>query len=803
MEPEVQGEFDADFECARRAVELGWLTREQVEAAVLKAEGSPGLRLRSHLPFTPDQIRQLGLPPPPVPSELDPAADDPARRVAHYVLADQRWTGGMGHVVKAWDTRLSRWVALKFMKNLGGTRLRACFEQEARLAAGLIHPGIAAIHEIGEHEGAPFISMQFIEGRTFGEIRPRLKPREAARLIRDAARAVAFAHAQGIIHRDLKPSNLMIDATDRVYVMDFGLARRAEVSGPHRGPGRSMTISGTPEYISPEQARAGQTDERTDVHGLGATLYDLLTGRPPNRGKTPEEVLRSLRVADRLSPRRLNRNVDADLETIVLKCLAQDPAHRYPSATDLADDLERYLNRDAIAARRPSVTYRLRVRLAKRKVAVTAVVASLGLIGVLSWWFLVGSPAMEHTRLYADAMNLWAGVEKSTGAGGAPREIARKARKAREGFERALQVRGSSRAHLMKGRCLELEGHHNGALTEFERALDLEPGFTEAKLQLAKVLMEKYQRSRGLPQTVIGLSKKGSLYFEQMPEETAEQVGIRERVKRLLQDSRPEPAHESLLRGLLAMGRGNHPEAAMAFAVYTEAERWDAQTMILQGICLYYSNDFEGAAGAMSRSLGRVETPSAFRWRGDVMRMRELHDDAISDYTKAIDMDPKFEKAYVGRGSARRDKGQLEDSIKDCDVAIALHPECTAAYFNRGNAKHDQGRYGEAIEDYSQAIELHPRHAEAYINRGNSKSRLGRREEALADYSKAIEMDSRQIKAYVNRGLQKVTFGLYNDAIADFDKALGLNPEHANAHNGRGMALHGNGQFSDALAALT
>src|SRR5262245_39922968 len=202
--------FDGDFSLAERAIRLGWIGAEDLERAILASEQTPGSRLLGHLPLTPEQLQQLATSrPAAVPPELARLAEDPSRRVGHFVLVEGLYSGGMSRVFKAWDLNLSRWVAMKFPRGAGLERPDAYFEREPGLAAGLSQPNIAAIYEVGRHEGASYIAMQFIPGRTLQD-HPRAKIKADVGLIRDAARAVAFANSRGVIHRDLKPSNLMV-----------------------------------------------------------------------------------------------------------------------------------------------------------------------------------------------------------------------------------------------------------------------------------------------------------------------------------------------------------------------------------------------------------------------------------------------------------------------------------------------------------------------------------------------------------------------------------------------------------------
>jgi serine/threonine protein kinase len=284
------------------------------------------------------------------------------QRFGDYELLHEVARGGMGVVYRARQMKLNRIVALKMI--LAG-RLAAedditRFRTEAEAAARLQHPHIVAVHEVGEIDGQHYFSMDFIEGTSLAQkLQPGPMPgRVAARYIRLMARAVHYAHKQGILHRDLKPSNILIDAEDEPHITDFGLAKRL---GGDSGQTRTGVVLGTPSYMAPEQA-AGKSHElgpACDIYGLGAVLFELITGRPPFRAETPLATVSQVMDRDPPPPRLINSDIDHDLETICLKCLEKDPRRRYASAEALADDLQRYLNGEAISARSFNVLDRL------------------------------------------------------------------------------------------------------------------------------------------------------------------------------------------------------------------------------------------------------------------------------------------------------------------------------------------------------------------------------------------------------------------------------------------------------------
>jgi serine/threonine-protein kinase len=279
-----------------------------------------------------------------------------------YEVLEELGRGGMGVVYKARHLRLNRVVALKMILagDLAGPEALVRFLHEAEVVARLRHPNIVQIHGVGEHEGRPYVELEYVEGggldrRLDGTPRPA---REAARLVEQLARAIDHAHRLGVVHRDLKPANVLLCPDGTPKVADFGLAKCLAADPGLTGTG---AILGTPRYMAPEQA-AGETKAvgpAADVYSLGVVLYELLTGRCPFRGTTPLETLEQVRTLDPVPPRSLRPGLPRDLETVCLKCLEKDPARRYADAGALAEDLRRHLGGEPILARDSSVFERL------------------------------------------------------------------------------------------------------------------------------------------------------------------------------------------------------------------------------------------------------------------------------------------------------------------------------------------------------------------------------------------------------------------------------------------------------------
>jgi len=287
--------------------------------------------------------------------------------IGEYELREEIGRGGMGVVYRAFQSSLQRTVALKMIPNAAFAaaqdlaRLRA----EALAAARLSHPNIVPVYEVGEHNGQPWFSMQYIHGTTLSQrlMSGPMKPREAVALLIPIVEAIGAAHRAGVLHRDLKPSNILIAADGTPFVTDFGLAKRVNVEEESLASGgmgsdianltQSGAILGTPAWMSPEQA-AGQTDSidvATDVYSLGAVLFAMLTGRPPFQAASPLDTVLMVIEQDPPNIRMLNRAVDSDLEMVVMKCLQKPQDLRYSSAGALAADLRAWLNNEPVSAR--------------------------------------------------------------------------------------------------------------------------------------------------------------------------------------------------------------------------------------------------------------------------------------------------------------------------------------------------------------------------------------------------------------------------------------------------------------------
>ncbi len=787
---------------------------------------------------------------PALPKEVEAAGA--SAQFGNFVRTVKLGAGGMGEVWKAFDTKLNRWVALKFLKG-GDEEEILRFEREAQTAGRLTHPHIATIYEVGQDQGRHYIAMQYVEGRTLkGHSRDDLKL--IIDLIRDAARAVQYAHEQGIIHRDLKPDNVMVQKR-HTYVMDFGLARATEGAS---GLSISGQVVGTPSYMPPEQARGSRVDARGDVYSLGATLYEVLTGRVPFRGENVYQTLQMVQEADPVAPRRLNPRIDPELETIVLKCLEKSPERRYATAAEFADDLTRWLKGEPILAHPPSLAYRLRKFAMRRKAVLIPTV--LGLV-VLVAFFVVNS--VRQTRIGRERTASAALLEKQgrlseardgyrsaldadrTNSGASEglvradaalkrieRERAERERSEQEAFKlfeagrapidmatrflykksapfdevlrrveqgRALIEQGLAKAphlplgHHLLGIAWELSGWSDRALASYRRAVELDPKFGPAHFRLGKLLAAE--------------SYRAALHSERVEEDAK-----RDRVRRLAEEAADhfvaatrtgsgldEPILRQLAEALLAYTRGDLDLTRRAAQEGLDRFKGQDGTEDFHWLIGMGTREPQPRLAAFTRAIEeRPRFPEALVCRG--LTYSELFDypAAFADFEEAVKLFPRCADMWIDLGNARFNKGDTLDSLADYDEAIRLDATIPTAYANRAIARMVLKDYEAARRDCAEAIRLDATYAFAWFVRGFTWANEGVPDKAIPEYQEAIRLNPLFVEAHYKLGNAKLDKEDCRGAIPHFDEAIRIQPRHADALANRGGAKQGSGDLKGA-----
>ena len=588
-----------------------------------------------------------------------------------YRLLNILGEGGMGRVYKAMDPVLARPVALKILQHTGGKNVERFFN-EARAQARVEHPYVAKVFAMGEAEGLPFIAMQYVNGTTLKEASGKLRLEEKVRIIAQVCEGVHAAHRLGIIHRDLKPGNVMVEKTPegewQPLVLDFGLAWMSE--------GTALTQAGqtvgTPQYMSPEQARGQPLDRRSDVYALGVTCFEFICGRPPFEGDQPLDILRKATETEPPKPRTLVPDLPLDLEIIILKALEKNAADRYDSAKAMGDDLYHYLNGEPISARPLSHTGRMK-KWVKRHRLISSVVgasaATLLLVGGFSAVAVVRSNAQARaaSRFSQESERLESLLARVYAL------PAHDVQPVEDEVRREL-----NRLDIeITGQGQEAEGPGRLALGRAHLALgDLE----EAHTELSRVWDSGY-RTLEVAES-LGLAKAG-LYRASLASVTGPD---REDRRRELEDSLRLPALDLLRRantggnGLpdlaaaeLALTEGHYLEALALSRKAREAQPWLYQSHLLDAEVRFT----QAAAPFAARNPQEAERLVA-EAEADITKAKEVGRSAPAVYE--MEARRRAEVIHLRLTTSTGKPGDLEWARAACDEALHIRPSSWKAY---------------------------------------------------------------------------------------------------------------------------
>jgi len=751
-----------------------------------------------------------GMAPTPVPAEDLPRAEFPG-----YEILSELGRGGMGVVYKARQIRTDRVVALKVPGHLDlETRVR--FTTEAQAAARVSHPNIVQVYEVGDHQGRPFLALEYVPGGTLAErlTGAPLAPKAAAALIETVARAVGAAHAHGVVHRDLKPANILLQKSEVrsqksesdtdlcpltsdlcAKVADFGLARRIDAD---TGQTRSGTILGTPDYMAPEQAAgdARGVGPPADVYALGAILYQLLTGRPPFRGTGMLETLEQVRTLDPVPPRRFHPAVPRDLETICLKCLHKDPARRYPEAGELADDLRRFLDGLPVRARPVSRLERW-VKRAKRNPLAAGLAAGLCLLLVAAagygvWYHFRLQAQRDRARYHFDMSmrsieQMLIEVAEEDLAAEPHAELRRQAllKKALSFYEELLQVEPDdadlawrvARGARKVGDIQRLLGQYPEALSAYDQALERlaalaghAPEGTDPDREIADVhnfvgevyrlqgkhaaAQAAYQRALDIQQPRYEANPSDPGYVQDLAR-TRYNLGI---VAQQL--GQPGAAVDELAEAARLL------DGLPADDVNRRHHR--ARVHLNLGPALRANHQFAAADAECGRAIARYEALAAESGGRPVFR-HELAAALINRGNVRLS-DPKDRNPVGARADLTRARDLLADLVRDFRHTPELRVDLAKAYNALAVAAFAEGRPDEGTKLFGDAAEVW----DTLVAEHDTPRHRGRLGVALGNQGRALETsDPARARVMLTRALTEILTGMRaSPDDRDFQDAL-------------------------------
>src|SRR5947209_2400348 len=650
-----------------------------------------------------------------------------------YELLEEIGRGGQGVVYRARQKSLNRTVALKVI-GFGHWATEAHlkrFRREAESAASLEHPCIVPIHEVGERDGSCYFSMKFIEGGQLDAVAKRepMPIRRAAELVARVARTVHYAHEHGILHRDIKPGNILLDAKGEPHLTDFGLARLVESESSVT---RTMEVLGTPSYMAPEQAVGNNAavSSVTDVYGLGAVLYQLLTGHPPFAGGTTYETIKLLLDTEPRQPRLWNPKIDRDLSTICLKCLEKDPKRRYASALALAEDLERWLKHEPIRARRTGLVTRGR-KWVRRNPTSALLAASLVALAAAAGWIVWKSDFTQHPLATGIAVlpfeNLSDDKEHAYFADGVQDDILIKLAKIADlkviSRTSLMQYRGKQDVRQI-GDALRVSHVLEGTVRRSGRKVHVNAQLVDAHTN-AGIWAEEYDRDLN---DVFAIETEVA---KSIANRLRARVSAREKVA---MEERPT-------KDLVAYDRYVQAASSIDKAAYArEGERGK-----------YYFRAIELLNQAIARDPAFLLA---------YCRLAEAHDEL---YFQNVDHTP----------------GQLALAQSAIDTAFRVKPEsgeahlALAQHFYHGYFDYDRARHELAI-----AVRTLPNNARIFEWSGYIDRRQSRWHDAVRDFERAMELDPRNVKILTSAA---TTYGLlreYKQGREVFDRVVALEPNN-------------------------
>jgi serine/threonine protein kinase/tetratricopeptide (TPR) repeat protein len=701
-------------------------------------------------------------------------------QIPGYEIVSVLGRGGMGVVYKGRHVKLNRPVAIKML--LSGTYATAAererFLREAEAAARLQHPNIVQVYDVGDHDGRLYFTMEFLDRGTLAEELAGVPqpPRRAAELLATLSDAVRVAHEGQIIHRDLKPSNILLTADGTPKISDFGLARQLEAAAGLTLTGAPM---GTPSYMSPEQARGDSHafGPHVDIYALGALLYELLTGRPPFRAESSPATLRQVISQEPAPPKRLNTGVPRDLETICLKCLQKDHGDRYASATDLRDDVRRFLSNEPIVARPTSLPGRI-LRWTRRNPAGAALLAasvlfSTILVAVLVWSAvqkakqrnviegdLRGIAQFQQQGRWADARVALQRAEARVIGDGAS-DLTQRLTQAHHDLDLVNELdrirlnRATSAGDLSYYRSKADQRYltafeKSGLATERERS-----GVVAARVEASAVRLALVAALDDWAVCATDKSRREWL-LDITRQADPDPLGWGDRIRdptiwddraALSKLAESVPTKDQSASLLLTLGERLRDASVVPTEFLTRVQKEhpaDFWANIALGDAVLWAAPVEAAGYYRAALASRPDAAVAYAALGDCLRVQKRYDEARGYYLDALEFDPDYARGQTSLGNLLKDLGQLDEAIACYRKALALDPNYSWAHLDLANALRDAGQFDESLEHYQRVHAVNQSIPYVENTLRSDLVRRGRGEEVRREWKEALELNPPQ-----------------------------------------------------------
>ncbi len=811
----------------RQRLEL--LFAEYVERLNSGEEIDPQEVIEKHPELAADLLRELETYESLQAVSVDSSSDQPFGTLGDYTLRRQIGRGGMGVVYDAWQGSLGRQVALKVLPPgvAADAKSSTRFLREAQIAAKLNHSQIVPVYASGIEGGTPWYAMEFIEGETLSQVIQKIKDAEPeadtvfgkkecpsyfetlGRAFAEVADGLQHAHSKGVIHRDIKPSNLILDQESRLRILDFGLAR---FEGQE-----SITISGdvvgTPLYMSPEQARQRkiEVDHRTDVYSLGATMYEMIVGRPPFKGKNHQDTLSQIIERDPVEPRKLNQRIPRDLETIVLKCQRKDPRDRYGTAEALAQDLRRFLQGYAIEAR-PQGKWEViakRLRRRRRQIGLLSLfVVLLASTAILLFQNRIATRRDAHTRYtkivetasvivqgQAFLFNQSRGDMDLIGFG-VSRVLKYICGLSFDNLgadtlstsltalnEAILLFPRKPEAYYWRARALVLMSREDDAVMEFRRALDVDQTFVPAQFFLRALTNSGHNADGKLedqehpePWKTAWIEAYEALYERDSSRAALAFDGLTELSQGDGQFYVGAKAEIALARGYAKLLAGEYLYAAGDFSV---AEyRWpeSMEPSILLGKAWYLAGHKEVADRKFVDLYERGKYSSTDRVSTLVSILyNQLGDDESSlRWAQKITASP-FQMAWTS--FLLWDYGRCDDAAALAQKCVDMYPQYPFGFYVLGKALRGLKRYQDAKDAFERTLELQPDYVGASIDLAVVLCKLELWEEGFRRLERSIQRAPDFPYAYQMLAVAHMWQKDYEKAAEAVQRGLKVGPE--------------------------